>query len=187
MNAHDLPRVGALVHYLHACAGFPVRSTCHAAINSGNYSSWPGLTFSNPAKYCLVSVESLKVHLTQTRQGYRSKKPKQPYEEPLPDITTQFPEIKSRELHMFIYPISKLYTDDMGRFPVRSRSRNHYIMLAYHFESNTIFVEPFQSRHDSHCLAVYDRIMSRIKRNGHTVDLQIMDNKASESHKLTIG
>ena len=26
-NTHELPSVGALVRYLHACAGFPVRST----------------------------------------------------------------------------------------------------------------------------------------------------------------
>ena len=42
---YDLPCVEALVHYLHAAAGFPVRSTWIAAIKSGNYSSWPGITY----------------------------------------------------------------------------------------------------------------------------------------------
>ena len=69
MNAHDLPIFGALVRYLHACAGFPVRSTWLAAINSGNYASWPGLMFANAAKYCPVSVESLKVHRTKPGKG----------------------------------------------------------------------------------------------------------------------
>ena len=87
---------------------------------------------------------------------------------------------------MFIEPISKLYIDDMGRFPVQSRSINHYIMLAYHVDSNTILVEPFQSRHNRHLLAAYDCIISRIKGNGRTVDLHILDNRASESQKLTI-
>ena len=27
LNAHDLPSVGALVRYLHAAAGFPIKST----------------------------------------------------------------------------------------------------------------------------------------------------------------
>jgi hypothetical protein len=35
LNAHDLPSVGALVHYLHAAAGFPVKSTWLAAIKAG--------------------------------------------------------------------------------------------------------------------------------------------------------
>ncbi len=47
LNAHDLSSVGALIHYLHAAAGFPVKSTWLAAIKAGNYSSWPGLTYAN--------------------------------------------------------------------------------------------------------------------------------------------
>ena len=60
MNAHDLPRVCALVHYLHACVGFPVRSTWLAAIKAGNFASWPGLTYTNAAKYVPVSTETGK-------------------------------------------------------------------------------------------------------------------------------
>ena len=96
MNANDIPSVGALVRYFQTCAILPVCSTWPAAINSINYASWPGLTFDNAAKYCLVLVESLKGYLTQTRQGYCSTKPKQPSEEPLPDITSQLPAIKSQ-------------------------------------------------------------------------------------------
>ena len=59
-----------------------------------------------------------------------------------------------------MYPISKLYTDNMGRFPVRSRSGNYFIMLAYHVDSNVILADPFQSCHDLHRLAVANRIMS---------------------------
>jgi hypothetical protein len=47
LNAHDLPSVLALVHYLHAAAGFPVKSTWLAAIKAGNFASWPGLTYAN--------------------------------------------------------------------------------------------------------------------------------------------
>ena len=76
LNAHDLPSVGALVRYLHACKGLPVCSTWLAAINTGNYTSWTGLTFANAAKYCPVSVESLKDNLPQIRQGSCSTKAK---------------------------------------------------------------------------------------------------------------
>jgi hypothetical protein len=46
LSATDLLSVAALVHYLHAAAGFPVKSTWLAAIKAGNYASWPGLTYS---------------------------------------------------------------------------------------------------------------------------------------------
>ncbi|KAL7502269.1 hypothetical protein ACHAXN_000895 [Cyclotella atomus] len=248
LNAHDLPSVSALVHYLHAAAGFPVRSTWLAAIKAGNYASWPGLTYANvpvqlrqgirstrpkiPAtpsppttptspskelhvwaepisklytddkstwlaaikagnyaswpgltyanvsKYCPSSDETIKGHLTQVRQGIRSTKPKVPAT-PSPPTTPTSP---SKELHLWSEPISKLYTDDMGRFSVRSRSGNQYIMLGYHCDSNAILVEPFQSRHDRHRIPAYNRLMSRLKARGHTVDHQVLDNETSAEY-----
>ena len=67
--------------------------------------------------------------------------------------------------------ISKLYTADMGRFPIRSRSGNQYIMLAYHCDSNTIHVQPFHLKGNRHRIAAYNKIMSRINMCGHRVDL----------------
>ena len=183
MNAHDLPIVCSLVHYLHACTGFPVRSTWLAAIKAGDFTSWPGLNYTNAAKYCPVSVETLKGHMTQTRQGARSIKPKPATEEALPNITNQLPPAKSKELYVYTDPISNLYTNDMGRFPVLSRSGNHYIMLAYHVDTNTILVEPFQSRQDRHRIAAYNCIMTRLKNCSHTVDLQILDKEAIQPYK----
>ena len=121
--------MGALIHYLHAAAGFPVKSTWLEAINARNYSSWPGLTYANASKYCPISVESVKGHLTQSRQGVRSTNTK-----PRPDLdpVPREPMTKSKELFIITEPISKLYTDDMGRFPFRSCIGNNFIMLAYH-------------------------------------------------------
>ena len=48
------------------------------------------------------------------------------------------PNQKAQEIHICDQPISKLYTDDCGRFPIRSRSGNKYIMIAYHCDSNII-------------------------------------------------
>ena len=183
LSASDLPSVGALVRYLHAAAGFPVKSTWLAAIKAGNYASWPGLTYTNASKYCPVSVESIKGHLTQSRQGVRSTKPKP---EPAPPAPTPAPSTASKLLVISTEPISKLYSDDTGRFPIRSRSGNNYIMLAYHVDTNAILVEPFESRHDRHRLAAADRIMTRLAKRGHGVDLQILDNECSAAYKLHI-
>ena len=91
LNAYDLPGVGALVRYLHVTAG----STWIGAIKSGNYSSWPGLTYANASKYCPISVESVKGHLTQSRQGVQSTKPKPRTDlDPVP----KEPMTKSQEL-----------------------------------------------------------------------------------------
>ena len=54
--------------------GFPVKSTWLKAIKKGNFESWPGLTYTNAAKYFPHSVENLKVHMVQSSQGVRSTK-----------------------------------------------------------------------------------------------------------------
>ena len=56
------------------------------------------------------------------------------------------PQHKTKEIHIWNQPISKLYTYDCGRFPISSRSVNEYIMIAYHCDLNTIIQAPFVNR-----------------------------------------
>ena len=89
--------------------------------------------------------------MVQTRQGVRSKKRlllKYPgTTSVVPDDehseqTTQEPGSPPKKLHIRAIHTSKFYTDDTSRFPVRSRSGNQYVMVAYH-SSNVILVAPF--------------------------------------------
>ena len=73
-SVYDLPSMEALVRYIHAAAGFPVKYTWIKTIKHGNYNSWPGLKFNNAAKYCPQSVEKIKGHMVQSSQGVRSTK-----------------------------------------------------------------------------------------------------------------
>ena len=76
-------------------------------------------------------------------------------------------------------PISKLYTDDTGRFPIYARSGNQYIMIAYHCDANLILAEPFSSRNDTHRLLAYEKIRKWLTDNKLIVDLKILYNEAS--------
>ena len=110
-------------------------------------------------------------HLVQKRQGVRSTNPKlTATSSPEPKI----PQVRSNELHIQVTPISKLYTDDTGRFLIHARSGNQYIMIAYHCDANLILAEPFSSRKDKHRLLAYDKIMQRLTNNKLLVDLQIL-------------
>jgi hypothetical protein len=79
-----------------------------------------------------------------------------------------------------------LYTDDTGRFPIKARSGNQYIMIAYHADGNVILQQPFKTKSDAHRLAAYNIIMTRLAAKGLSVDLQIMDNEASAAFKQAI-
>ena len=137
-SAYNIPSIMALIRYFHAAAGYPVRSTWLKAIGSRNYSMWPGLTLANATKYCPTATATLMGHLVQKRQGVRSTKTKTPTS-PQEHI---LPQVKSNELHVFVTPISKLYTDNTGRFPVHASSGDRYIMIAYHCDANLILAEP---------------------------------------------
>ena len=120
-----MPSVKALVRFLHAADGFPVKSTWLAAIRAGNYGMWQGLTYKNAKTYHLTTAETLKGHMTQTRQRVRSAKRKTTPTKPtrsLSPLSSNIPATTSNKLYLVFEPISKLYTDDVGRFPIRSRS-----------------------------------------------------------------
>jgi hypothetical protein len=61
----DLPSIGALVGFYHACMGFPVKHTWLEAIKAGNCDSFKGLTYSNVARYCPDLDETIMGHLSQ--------------------------------------------------------------------------------------------------------------------------
>ena len=93
------------------------------------------------------------------------------------------PPIKTNELHIWDEPIGKLYTDDLGRFPIRSSSGNEYIMIAYHCDLNTIVQSPFANRKIKHRIRACSSIMKRLADRGHKTDVQILDNKVSAEFK----
>ena len=97
-------------------------------------------------------------------------------EEDMEDIP---PPIKTKELHIWDQKICKLYTDDCGRFPIRSRSGNKYIIIAYHCDLNTILQEPFSNIKDKHRIIAYNSIMRSLADRGHQVDVKILDNEVS--------
>ena len=62
-SAYDLPSVADLIKYVHAEAGYPVRSTWLKSIGAGKYSSLPGLTLTNATKYCPSAESTIMRHL----------------------------------------------------------------------------------------------------------------------------
>ena len=143
----------------------------------------------NAAKYFPESDETVKGHITQSKKGTRSTKPMQPkVEPPKPEETPEvpLPLERSNEIHIIEMPTSKLYTDDCGLFPIRSRSGKQYIMIAYHCDSNTILQATFKTCTDRHRLEAYNSIMERLRARGHKVNVQILDDEVSEEYKCTI-
>jgi len=129
----DLPSIGALVGFYHACLGFPVKQMWLDAAKAGNCDSFDGLPYSNIVQNCPDSDETILGHLAQQRQNVRSTRPRAPHAPtglPSPVIKPATSVVPSNDLFLTVVPLSKLYTDDTGRFPVRARLGNHYRIMS---------------------------------------------------------
>jgi len=177
--------MGALVGLYHACVGSPVKQTWLDAIKAGNFNYLSGPTYANADRYCPDADETIKGHLAQQLQHVQSTKPKQPIVVPPPVVPAPLQEEKPL-LVVQTYPISKLYTDDTGQFPIKARSGNQYVMIAYHEDGNLILQQPFKSKKDVHRITAYNAIMTHLAARGLSVDLQILDSKASAAYKHAI-
>jgi hypothetical protein len=181
----NLPGIGALVGFYHACLGFPVKQTWLNAIKAGNCNTFKGLTYSNAAKYCPDADETIMGHFSQQCQNDRLTKVKPTLLAPLAVLLPPT-EMLSNQVFIITKLLSKLFTNNTGRFPIRARSGNQYVMIAFHTNSNLILQQAFKSKSDRHHIAAYNTIMMRLAAWGLYVDLQILDNKASAAYKEAI-
>jgi hypothetical protein len=141
------------------------------------------------ARYCPNADKTILGHLAQQHQNVRLTKPKQPTPSSPPALPTAAPDpanVPSNQVFIMVYPLSRLYKDDTGRFPIRACSGNQYIMIAFHADGNLILQQAFKSKSDRHCIAAYNTIMTCLAARGLLVGLQILDNKASAAYKDAI-
>ena len=116
---YNLPCVEALFREFHAAARFPVYNTSLESIKAGNFTSWTVLIYHNMDKSCIIPKETIKVHMVQVHQGIRSNK-KKPQIKRTKATSLHRDTTSSHEIHIRVKHLSNLYTDDTGRFPVRS-------------------------------------------------------------------
>ncbi len=154
----NVPSIGALVSFYHACLGFPVKQTWLDAIKAGNCDTFNGLTYSNVARYCPDSNKTILRHLAQQCQNIQSTMPKHPTPLPPTTLPTAAPSPKdmpSNQVFIKVYPLSRLYTDDTGLFPIRACSGNQCAMITFHADGNLILQQAFKSKSDRHQIAAY--------------------------------
>ena len=71
----------------------------------------------------------------------------------------------------------KIYTDQTGRFPITSSKGDKYILVDYHYNSNTIHAEPMKMRTGLELKSAYNKIHILLTNRGLQPSLHIMDNE----------
>ena len=78
----------------------------------------------------------------------------------------------------------KTYTNQTGKFPVTSRKFNAYILVAYHYDSNTIHAEPLKTISVLDLTTAYQKPHTLLTNRGLKPHLHIMDNECPNVPKI---
>ena len=80
-----------------------------------------------------------------------------------------------------------MYSDQPGRFPIISRRKNQYVMVAVELDGNYIDAEPLKTRKAKDLTEAYQRIFGRWKSTSVVCpNWHILDNEAPEEFKQAI-
>ena len=80
----------------------------------------------------------------------------------------------------------KIYTDQTGRFPVRSFRGMQYIMVLYEVDSNAILVQEMRNRTSGEMVSAYNTLAAQLKLAGFEPKLHLLDNECSQEYKEAI-
>jgi hypothetical protein len=118
--------------------------------------------------------------MNQQRQNIRSTS-KAPIEKQQPPDTDLGK--KTHLVYAVVVDQGQLYTDLMGKFPVRSSKGNSYVMVCYIYDCNYIKAIPMKSRSASEWVKAYDSIHQDLTVEGFKPKLQTLDNEVSTALK----
>ena len=79
-----------------------------------------------------------------------------------------------------------IYSDQTGKFPVKSRVGNRYIMIMVEIDSNAILVTPVRDHTDQQLRNAYLTLLKRVKDAGMQIKKHILDNECSNAMKEVI-
>jgi hypothetical protein len=150
------------------------------AVKDVHLITWPGLTENAINKHLKLTPATAMGHLNQRRQNIRSTSKTPPEKQQSPDLDLGS---KTHLLYAVVAAQAQLYTDLMGKFPVRSSKGNSYVMLCYIYDCNYIKVVPMKSRSASDWVKAYDVIHQEITVKGFKPKLQTLNNEASMALK----
>ena len=119
--------------------------------------------------------------MDQTRKHVCSTKTDKPISQ---DDDQQDPDNHpTHNIFATIEETGKVYTDQTGRFTVRSSAGNQYILVLYYYDSNTILTKSLKTRQCPEILKAYAKIIQYLQGCGFHPRVHWLDNKASNAMK----
>jgi hypothetical protein len=160
----------SLIAFAHGALGNPSLSTMETAKDF--IPPFPGVTLKSFRKNPPRSEATTMGHLDNIRKNTRSTK-KAPKKQPLPPSDPFHflpqPEDTTRTHTCFLAVTDTkqcVYTDQTGRLPQPSSEGNNFILIAYDYDSNCIFMQPLRNRKVETLTATVAEIHATLSKGG---------------------
>jgi hypothetical protein len=150
------------------------------AVRDGHLITWPGLGEDAINKHLKLTPATAMGHMNQRRQNIISNLKVSAEKQQPPDKDLG---AKTHLVYAVVVDQGHLYTDLTGKFPVRSRKGNYYVMICYLYDCNYVKVIPMRSRSSSEWVKAYDSVHQELTIKGFKPKLQTLDNEASAAVK----
>ena len=195
-NIHPTTSQPELPKYLHQILCSPPKTTLLRAINNHQLDSLPGLTHDLINRHLPPSTATEKGHMIRTCQGLRSTRADR---EGILDARQLVDNMNPTE-HictavddgMFCFAAladqneHTIYSDLVGRFPVKLYSGMNYIFIAYIYTINAIIIRPMKSRSNEHMVKTFQDIYTYLQTKKLSPKLHVLDNECSKVVKTYI-
>ena len=175
--------------YHHQSLWSPATPTWLQAIDQGHFVTFPGLTSAAVRKHLKPSVATAKGHMRRTKQHLRSTTEQKPQHIMTATQQSTIESVTQNNTATFKtfnveQDTGSIATDQTGRFPVRSRKRNQYLMVVHIRDPNVILAFPFKSRAQTNLLKAYTDLYKQIQDKGFDPKLHICDNECPQAFKF---
>jgi hypothetical protein len=171
-NVYELRSAGALVHYLHKSLFSSMKSALLQTVKNGHLVTWSGLTEDAIHTHLKLTPTTVMGHINQRRQNIRSTSKAQIAD--VPPADTDLGK-KTHLVYAVLADQGKLYTDLMGKFPVRSSKGNSYVTVCYVYDCNYVKVIMMKSRSTLEWVRAYDHTHQELTAKGFKPKLQTLD------------
>ena len=184
-----------IAKFHHQSLGSPPTATLYNVLRNHptELLTLPGMSAALIKKYLPPSTATAKGHMTRTRKGLRSTKPK-PEQQNDPrsneaDMSPPHEICMAIDDEMFCFSVTTendgnvIYSDLPGRFPIESYRGMNYFFVAYIYKCNYIIIRPMKSRKDEDMVATFTEIYEELQAKGHQPALHVLDNECSKAVK----
>ena len=145
------------------------------------FNTWPGLTVDLVMKHLDKSEATVKGHLRQTRQKFRSITKKLSITPSVPTtsstisplhVMTTSPINEGFRENMVSFKLveikGKVFSEQTGRFLITSSRGNKYIIVMYDNDSNAILAEPMKNRSQAEIVKTQAYLHEYLSKRGFT-------------------